>query len=116
MSGLDLQFGSQIASVARSSSENVAPAPKPKTLADLLEALAKDPPSEYPMLRTSSSQFTTYLNKAPAEITIDSISEAKSGFRAHLRNRQYKENTIRSYSNYIRILLNLAKELGWWPD
>jgi integrase len=110
------QFGSQNALADLNSSERVASDAQPlTTMSDLLNILAKNPPPEFAMLRSTCSLFAAYLNQAAGEISIDAINESRDGFRSYLESHKYKKNAVRSYINYVRILLVKAKALGWKP-
>ncbi len=84
-----------------------------ETLSDLLDIWETCPPRELAMLRTTSSLLTAFLGKSPDQITIDTVSESRDGFRAYLVSRTYAKNSVRSYVNYVRILLESATALGW---
>lgn len=111
-----LQFGTQIAADVRSTSGNSKPGARNlKTISDLLDMLAENPPSALPMLRTTCSLLGVYLDKPVDQVLIDSVNETRNGFRSFLESRQYAQNSIRTYVNHVRILLKNAKELGWEP-
>jgi hypothetical protein len=113
-----LQYGTQTALDVRDSSANsTTTAANVKTLGDLLELLEKNPPPELPTLRTTCCRLVDYLDGKPIDqVTVDSVCENRDGFRAFLKGRNYKENSIRSYVNHARILINSARELGWRPN
>lgn len=116
MTTLVLPSGTQIAPDVRDSSVNGIPvARNPKTLRDLLDILAETPPHSFRMLRSTVSQLAAYLESAPEQILLDSVSDAKDGFRTYLEGRKYKENSIRTYVNHTKILLSSAREFGWTP-
>jgi hypothetical protein len=52
--------------------------------------------------------LASYLDKPTDQITIDSVNDARGGVRPFLESRKYAENSIRTYVNHVRILLNLA--------
>ncbi len=117
MTSVMLRFGSQIASDIRNSSQTFSQAPQaPTTLGDVLDILGKNPPSELPTLKTTSSRLADFLELRIDQITIDSVNEARDGFRAFLKGRKYKENAIRTYVNHARILIRRAAEFGWLPS
>ena len=112
-----IPFGTQIASDIRDSSANCADAARAlKTLENLLDILGEKPPPAFPMLKTTSALLAAYLDQPISQITIDSVNESRDGFRRFLKGRKNKENSIRSYVNYARILLRIAAELGWKPN
>jgi hypothetical protein len=49
------------------------------------------------------------------QITIDDIDYAKSSLRPYLVTRRLAENSVRTYVNEVRVLVNEAKALGWLP-
>jgi integrase len=87
-----------------------------KTLSDLLDILRDNPPPAFPMLRTTCTRIEAYLGMSAEQITLDSVSETRDGFRRFLESRKYAENSIRTYVNHVRILLNSATVFGWKPD
>jgi integrase len=112
-----IPFGTQIASDIRDPSANCADAARGlKTLENLLDILGEKPPPAFPMLKTTSALLAAYLDQPISQITIDSVNESRDGFRRFLEGRKHKENSIRSYVNYARILLRIAAELGWKPN
>lgn len=117
MTTSDVPFGTQFASALRNSSANCKQAAREiRTLGDVLDILGENPPSSFPMLRTTSALLAAYLDKPIDQITVDCVSEARDRFRSYLEDRKYKENSIRSYVNYVRILLGTATEFGWKPS
>ena len=111
-----LQLGTQNATPIHNSSEtNAHAAPELRTLGDLLHILAENPPREFPMLRSTSSLLAAYLNKLPDEIPVGLVSDSRDGFRSYLKGRKNTENSIRTYINYVRILLKYSREFGWQP-
>src|SRR5665213_3332802 len=112
-----LPFGTQIALEVRDPSENSTDGVQgPQTLADLLDILGVKPPPEFPTMRTTCARFSDYLAKPVDQITIDSFNETRSGFRPFLEDRKYATNSIRTYVNHARRLLNSATQFGWVPN
>jgi hypothetical protein len=117
MTSSALQFGTRIAPDIREASANsTLEARKFKTLGDLLNVWREQPPRQIAMLRSTCVMLASYLDKPTDEITIDSVNDARGGVRPFLESRKYAENSIRTYVNHVRILLNLACEFGWKPD
>ncbi|MGO9083681.1 MAG: hypothetical protein ACLQBK_00505 [Candidatus Sulfotelmatobacter sp.] len=111
------QFGAQIATEVHEPSQATAQRPQaPTTLQELLDILEKNPPTEFPTLRTTCSWLAEYLEEPIDRIMVDTVNDRRDGFRAFLAGRPFKENTIRSYVNHARILLKHASELGWKPS
>lgn len=117
MIGSILLNGSQIANDLRSSAESCAdPANSPNTMAELLAVLTVKPPKSLPMLRSTCAKLAVYLETPVDQLLIDTVHEGRDGFRDFLVAAPYKENSIRSYVNLLRILLELAATHGWKPD
>ncbi len=85
----------------------------PRTLLDLMQKLEQDPPKGIAMIRTTTGLIAAFMARSPDEITIQEIVERHEFFRPFLQERKYAENSIRTYINQLRILLNFADELGW---
>ena len=112
----ELHFGTAIAPDIHDLSGNRAIAlASVKTLGDLLDIWEKEPPSEVRMLRTTCSWLAVYFKKPIDQVTIDSVNDQRDGFRPFLesRTRPLAANSIRTYVNYLRILLKSASENGW---
>jgi integrase len=114
MTASSLQFGSEIASELRvrdTSREYIAE--KFTSLQGFLDASHGRLGNEHAMLRSTAARLTEYFKMDPAQISLDIVSRNRSGFRDYLRSMRLKKNSVRSYSNYVNILLVRAKELGW---
>jgi hypothetical protein len=88
----------------------------PATLDDLLRVWEQEPPRELPVLKTTCSLLSEYLEASIEEIRLDWLSEMRGGFRAFLLGRRYRENSVRTYVNHVQILLRSAGQYGWRPD
>ena len=111
-----LQFGAQIATDLRATSEkNTVQDQPPATLKDLLDRLVAQPTKRMAMLRHTAAQVAKFLNKQPQEIFIDSLQSERDAFLRFLRSRKYAENSVKTYSNHVRILQQKARDLGWKP-
>ncbi|HWR13531.1 MAG TPA: site-specific integrase [Terriglobales bacterium] len=86
-----------------------------RTLADLLEHLNSQPTSQTPMLRSTAAKIAAFLAKPADDISLDLIHMNREGFRPFLESRKHKEGAVRSYVNYMRILMEAAQALGWVP-
>jgi len=116
MSIMNLHDGSQIACDLHESSATCGPcATIPITLSELLVALNETAPKSLPMLRSTASKLAVYFNMQPEEISLDSVYGLHGRFRQYLVSRKYAENSIRSYVNYLRILIQEARRTGWSP-
>ena len=111
-----VQIGAQSASVLRHPSANCAARhTKPKSLADLLLIVNSNQTSQLPMLRTTAGKIAAFLDKPIDEISLDLIYANREGFRPFLESLRYKEPSVRSYVNYLRMLLQAAETAGWQP-
>jgi hypothetical protein len=89
---------------------------QPETLQDLFEALKRSDPEEsqlIAMLGATVAHIAIHLGEPPNRIAILKLLDIKPGLQAYLREKGFKRNSIRSYTNYLRILLQRARELGW---
>jgi integrase len=87
---------------------------KPRTVQDLLTAFCGH--KQLPMLRTTAGHISDCLNVPFDQLTTDALVGLNSRFTTYLEGRRYKRNAIRSYRNYVNVLLRKAKELGWTPE
>ncbi len=85
------------------------------TVAELLDKLRENPPTEFAILKTTCARLVGFLGKGTDQMPIDLVNDAKDGFRAYLAERRYKENSIRTYVNHVTILLRHAEDCGWKP-
>jgi hypothetical protein len=53
------------------------------------------------------------LKQRSAEISIHQLLDVRPKLRLYLTGREFKQNSVRSYSNFLRILLAKARNLGW---
>jgi len=83
-------------------------------LSDLLTALEDNP--NLPMLRSTVAKFSEFLGDTCDKVTIEALETDRIDFRDYLRNRKYSKNSVRSYGNYLNILLARARDLGWRPE
>jgi integrase len=108
--------GAPIASDVPSVSRNCArTTTNVNTIAELLTAIGINPPSHFQMLRTTAGRIESFLGSPTDQITLDAIYARREDFRPFLEKNRYKENSIRSYVNYLRMLLEAAEALGWKP-
>ena len=111
-----LQNGSPIACEVLDSSEIAAARNSaPNTLTDLMVLLRDNPPKSFPMLQSTASLIAKFLDATFDEITLDRVNEMRGRFRRYLETRRNAENSIRSYVNYARILIKMARKFGWRP-
>src|ERR1700752_4659498 len=87
-----------------------------ETIQDLLAAIrAHEPDNNHllAMLGATTAHIAIHLGEPADKIDIHRLLDVKAGLQAHLRKRGFRRNSIRSYTNYLRILLQKAGELGW---
>lgn len=65
------------------------------------------------MLRTTAAHIADCLNVPIEGLKIDDLVRVGPEFRQYLEERRFKRNSVRSYSNFLHILLRAAKDLGW---
>lgn len=112
-----MEFGTQLALDLREpagscsiSQSNLA------SLCDLLAAVKKSGKEQgktIAMIRRTLALVEAFLARCPEEITVNELSETGPAFKAYLKGRGYRRNSIRSYMGYRRILLRHAETLGW---
>lgn len=87
-----------------------------RTVDDLLRAIDEDAPTlPIGMLRTTANHVSNFLNVPLEHMEIDVLVSLDPGFRNYLKESRYKKGSVRSYSNFVLILLKAAKQLGWQP-
>lgn len=114
MSATKQPFGNRIASDLRDSS--LLPLIYPPTLTSVQELLATLQGSKYfSMLQTTAVHLSNFLNIPFDQLSIDAVQGIGPSFRLYLKERRFKRNAVRSYSNFAAMLVRLAKDLGWTP-
>jgi hypothetical protein len=89
---------------------------KLETLEDLLHVIeGREPNGSHlvKMLGSTAAHLVDHLGQSPDKIPIHRLLDVRSGFKAYLKDRRFKRNSIRSYGNYLRILVQRAREVGW---
>jgi len=84
---------------------------RPQTVQDLLAALSGD--KQLSMLRTTVGHVCGCLDIAFDKLMIEVLVGLAPRFTTYLQGRHHKPNSIRSYRNYLGVLLRKAKERGW---
>jgi integrase len=90
--------------------------PRLETLQDLMDAIRRGDPGDsklVAMLGATADHISRALGKPLNDILICQLPTLRPALRIHLRERRFKRNSIRSYANFLRILLAKARELGW---
>jgi integrase len=114
MTFASVQDGAQSAcALPQNSAKSTAGHLEVKSLADLLLLLNSSKSSQLSMMRTTAGKIAAFLGKPIDEISFDLIYANRDGFRPFLESLRYKETSIRSYVNYLRMLLQAAEGLGW---
>lgn len=94
-----------------------------RTLEDLLSAIRGTEPEQtslLAMLNSTAAHLSRYLRRAPDKIDIETLADASvlDGFVTYLEEkgrgqRGLSRNSVRSYVNYVRLLIRKARGLGW---
>jgi hypothetical protein len=116
MSDVIIQNGASNASGFPDAADDFALEPvKIESLADLLSYLNSKPTSQTPMLRTTAGKIAAFLGRSIDAIPLDLVHANREGFRSFLEGQRHKEGAVRSYINYLRMLMETAESLGWRP-
>jgi integrase len=116
MSFVEIPTGAPVASkLPRSASGSASVSAKVESLADLLAYINTQPTSQTPMMRTTVAKVAAFLGDTVDKISLDMIHVSREGFRPYLESQRYKEGSIRSYVNYLRMLMDTAENIGWKP-
>jgi len=108
--------GTQIAYVMPIHSSNASlDAILPNKVSEVIEVLKQREAKGLPMLRTTFGVLSSFLSTSPNELSLQAVFDTKELFRPYLVGRKYSENSIRTYVNHAKIILNTASELGWKP-
>ena len=114
-----LQNGSEIACNLRNSSDNcntAHPLSVPYTVGDMLRLWVHSHPRQEAMLRVTCARLADYLGASVDDIPLNLVWQKRKDFRPFLVSRKYSDNSIRTYVNHVRILLNYAVDAGWKPN
>src|SRR5215469_5613598 len=88
-----------------------------RTVQDLLDAIRRSEPESknLGMLNSTVGHIAMHLKLTAEKIEIGRLLDIKPGLQASLKAKGLKGKSIPSYTNYVRILLQKAAELGWLP-
>lgn len=88
---------------------------QPRTLADLLVTIScrQDLAKQEAMMRTTAGHVTEMLAAPPDEVPVSQLRVLVSRFKEYLQGHSFRRNSVRSYLNYLRVLIKVADELGW---
>lgn len=81
------------------------------SLQDLVQHL--DGNKQIKMLQSTVNKLCDFFEVASDAIAIEAMADRKEDFAYYLSQGKYKKNSIKSYLNYVRILLAEAKAAGW---
>jgi hypothetical protein len=65
------------------------------------------------MLQSTAEHISICLDKPVDQIQIAELGKLTPRFKVYLVARRFKRNSVRSYINYLRVLLRKAEQLGW---
>jgi hypothetical protein len=105
------EFGLEIAVIPPSALAQADTAPS--TLAELMSIVAEESTKYSPMLATAARRFTDFVGREPADIAISELVRQKKAFATYLRGNRYKPASVKSYGNYLKMLVARAKDAGW---
>lgn len=88
---------------------------QPRTLADLLATISgrQDLAKQEAMMRTTAGHVTEMLAAPPDEVPVSQLRVLVCRFKQYLQGHSFRRNSVRSYLNYLRVLIKVADELGW---
>jgi len=86
---------------------------EPITLADLVAIIDRDSYRHAAMLRTTASKFASFARKEPEDIGIAEMDRMRRDFATSLREGKCKPASVKSYRNYVNVLLRIARQAGW---
>jgi hypothetical protein len=85
----------------------------PTTLCDLL-TIAEESESKYVgMFKSTATAFISFVGRTAQDTPIDLLHTERDAFTRHLRAGKYTPASVKSYMNYVRMLLKLAVASGW---
>jgi hypothetical protein len=87
----------------------------PTTLAELLATIQRKSGTQESMMHAVAARFVEFTGSAPEAIAIQTLYSSKEAFIESLRAGKYKAASVKSYRNYLNMLLRLAKDAGWVP-
>jgi hypothetical protein len=87
-----------------------------QNLQDVLNAIDNAPPNPKrptAMLHTAAKIVSDCLNKGLGQIEIDELVPLRPRLKLYLQERRYPYNSVKSYLNYARMLVEEARYFGW---
>jgi integrase len=108
--------GAQIATDLHASSLSLNISPEsPQNLQQLLDSIQRHWPGDeqFGMLSRTADLIAELFGRPKGEIDISELPSHLRSLKLFLEERHYKRNSVKSYCNYLRILVRKAKDLGW---
>lgn len=85
----------------------------PLYLQQLLALIDRGAGTSEGMMHAVAARFIEFAGVTAGSLTIDTVHRDKAKFIAHLKAGRYKQSSVKSYRNYLNMLLRKAEELGW---
>jgi integrase len=85
----------------------------PTNLTELLLLIDRKTGTQEGMLHAVAARFLEYVGLNGEAASIEMLHDQKESFIAYLKAGKYKPSSVRSYRNYLNILLRRAGEAGW---
>jgi hypothetical protein len=85
----------------------------PIYLAELMASINRKDGTFEGMLHAVAARFLEFVGSTAELVPIGAVHDRKESFIAHLKASKYKKSSVKSYRNYLNLLLRRAQELGW---
>lgn len=85
----------------------------PSNLSELLLLIDRKAGPQEAMLHAVAARFLEYIGLTGEAVSIEMMHDRKEAFIARLKAGKYKDTSVKSYRNYLNILLRKADEAGW---
>jgi hypothetical protein len=85
----------------------------PTNLSELLLLVDRRTGTQAGMLHAVAARFLEYVGLTGEAVSIEMLHNQKESFIAHLKAGKYKASSVKSYRNYLNILLRRAQKAGW---
>lgn len=82
-------------------------------LSELLTYINRKTGTQESMLHSVAARYLEYANSTAELVSIADMHDRKEPFIVHLKANKYIHASVKSYRNYLNILLRCAQELGW---
>lgn len=87
----------------------------PQSLHDLILIVKREGGPSSGMLTSTVGSFLQFAGRTAENAPIDLLETEKEAFLQHLRSGKYAGNSVKSYRNFVNMLLKLARTYGWKP-